>query len=121
MKYAARGEKGSALIEALVAVLLFSIGVIALLRVLGASVKDAGDVEFRATAATIADETIGRMWVDRGNLGAYVENAAALAALPNGTRTVAVAGNVVTVTINWQPPGVAAVHTHTVAATLMSN
>jgi type IV pilus assembly protein PilV len=117
----ARGEKGSALIEALVAVLLFSIGIIALLRVLGASVKDAGDVEYRATAATIADQTIGRMWVDRTNLAAYVETAGALDALPNGTRTVTVAGNVVTVTINWQPPGVAGVHTHTVSATLMSN
>jgi len=35
--------------------------------------------------------------------------------------TPIVAGNVVTVTINWQPPGIAAVHTHTVSATLMSN
>ena len=121
MKRAGRGQKGSALVEALVAVLLFSIGIIALLRVLGASVRDAGDVEYRTTAATIADETIGRMWVDRGNLGAYVEDGGALAALPNGTRTVAVAGNVVTVTINWQPPGADAARTHTVSATLMSN
>jgi type IV pilus assembly protein PilV len=116
-----RNERGSALVEALVAVLLFSIGIIALLRVLGASVKDAGDVEYRATAATIADQTIGRMWVDRGNLGAYAENAAALAALPNGTRTVTVTGNVVTVTINWQPPGADTARTHTVSATLVSN
>jgi type IV pilus assembly protein PilV len=117
----ARGQEGSALVEALVSVLLFSIGIIALLRVLGASVKDAGDVEYRATAATIADQTIGMMWVDLANLAAYVEVDGALDALPNGTRTVAVAGNVVTVTINWQPPGIAAVHTHTVSATLMSN
>jgi type IV pilus assembly protein PilV len=121
VKRARRGQKGSALVEALVAVLLFSIGIIALLRVLGASVRDAGDVEYRTTAATIADETIGQMWVDRGNLGGYVEDAAALAALPNGTRTVTVNGNVVTVTINWQPPGADAARTHTVSATLMSN
>ena len=121
MRRAGHGERGSALVEALVAVLLFSIGIIALLRVLGASVKDAGDVEYRATAATIADETIGRMWVDRANLAAYVEDAAALAALPNGTRTVTVAGNVVTVTINWQPPGADDVRAHTVSATLMTN
>lgn len=121
MRRAGRGQRGSALVEALVSVLLFSIGIIALLRVLGASVKDAGDVEYRATAASIADETIGRMWVDRANLAAYVQNAAALAALPNGTRTVTVQGNVVTVTINWQPPGADAARTHSVSATLMSN
>jgi type IV pilus assembly protein PilV len=121
VRRARRSERGSALVEALVAVLLFSIGIVALLRVLGASVKDAGDVEYRATAATIADETIGRMWVDRANLAAYSEDAGALGALPNGTRTVTVAGNVVTVTINWQPPGADAARTHTVSATLMSN
>lgn len=121
MRRAGRKQRGSALVEALVAVLLFSIGVIALLRVLGASVKDAGDLEYRATAATIADQTLGQMWVDRGNLGAYVESGAALADLPNGTRTVTVAGDVVSVTINWQPPGADTARTHTVSATLASN
>lgn len=116
-----RGQKGTALIEALVSVLLFSIAIIALLRVLGTAVKDSGDIEYRAVAANVADETIGRMWVDRGNLAGYVEDAATLAALPNGTRTVTVDGNVVTVTINWQPPGALAAHAHTVSATLASN
>ncbi len=101
--------------------LLFSVGVIALLRVLGVSVRDAGDLEYRATAAAIADQTVGRMWVDRGNLGAYAETDAVLAGLPNGFRTVTVNGNVVTVTINWQPPGADAARTHSVSATLASN
>ncbi len=117
------GQQGSALIEALVSVLLFSIAIIALMRVLGAAVKDSGDVQYRAVAATVADETIGRMWVDRANLASYVQTDAALDAgvgLPGGTRTVAVTGNRVTVTINWQPPGAGA-HTHTVTATLASN
>ncbi len=117
------GQQGSALIEALVSVLLFSIAIIALMRVLGAAVKDSGDVQYRAVAATVADETIGRMWVDRTNLASYVQTDAALDAgigLPSGTRTVEVTGNRVTVTINWQPPGAGA-HTHTVTATLTGN
>lgn len=117
-----RKQGGSALIEALVAVLLFSIGIIALLRVLAVAVKDAGDVQYRAVAATIADGTIGRMWVDRANLAAHVVDAAPVADLPNGTQTVTIVnGNVVNVTINWQPPGVTEVHTHTVSATLVGN
>ena len=118
-----RGQQGSALVEALVSVLLFSIAIIALMRVLGTAVKDSGDIQYRAIAATVADETIGRMWVDRGNLAAYEEDAATLDAglgLPGGTRTVDVDGNRVTVTIDWQPPGTGA-HTHTVTATLTGN
>ena len=120
-RMAAGAQGGSALVEAMVAVLLFSIGIVALLRVLGISVKDAGDVEYRAIAATVADETIGQMWLDRANLANYVETDAAIDDLPGGTRTVAVAGNVVTVTINWQPPGADRVRTHTLTATLAAN
>ena len=118
---AGRKQRGSALVEALVAVLLFSIGV----HCAAAGARRVGQGRRRRRvprdAATIADETIGRMWVDRGNLGAYVETEAALAHLPAGTRTVTVAGNVVTVTINWQPPGEDDVRAHMVAATLASN
>jgi type IV pilus assembly protein PilV len=114
-------QRGSALLEVLIAVLLFSIGIISLLRVLGVAVGDAGDVEFRAVAAAMADTTIGRMWVDRAQLGNYVVTNAAVAELPGGTQTVAVNGNVVTVTITWQPPRTATARTHTVTATLVGN
>jgi Tfp pilus assembly protein PilV len=109
------------MIEVLISVLLLSVGVLGLVRVLGVAVEDAGEVEYRAIAATIADETIGRMWVDRANLADYVETDAALPQLPSGTRTVTVAGNVVNVTINWQPPGEDDARAHVVAATLASN
>lgn len=113
--------RGVALIEALVAVLLFAVGIAALLRVLGTAIKDAGDVEYRAVAATLADGTIGRMWVDRPNWNDYVVVDGPVGELPNGLQTVAVAGNVVTITIRWQPPGAADERVHTVAATLATN
>lgn len=116
-----RAPRGSALVEALVAVVLFTVGIVALLRVLGTAVKDAGDVEYRAVAATLADATVGRMWVDRANLAAYVVEDEPVPELPNGLRTVTVAGNVVNVTIRWQPPGVDDERVHAVAATLAGN
>ena len=109
------------LIEVLVSVVLFSLGIVGLLRVLGTAVRDEGEIEYRAQAATIADEILGRMWVDRGNLAAYVADAADLPALPGGTETVDVNGNVVTVTITWQPPGVGATRQHVAVATLSGN
>ena len=41
--------------------------------------------------------------------------------LPNGLQTIDVAGNVVTITIRWQPPGAADERVHAVAATLVAN
>jgi type IV pilus assembly protein PilV len=115
-----RRARGSALVEVLVSVLLFSIGIVALVRLLGTAVKDTGEIEYRAQATAIADEQIGRMWVDRGNLADYEVDAAALAELPGGTRTVDVNGNVVSVTIGWQAPG-GPRRNHVVVATLAGN
>lgn len=115
-----RGAGGSAIVEVLVAVLLFAIGIVALVRLLGTAVKDTGEIEYRSQAVTLADERIGLMWVDRDNLGAYVEDDVAVPELPGGTRTVEVDGDVVTVTINWQAPG-GPPRTHVVSATLASN
>ena len=36
--------------------MLFSVGVLALLRILAISVQDSGDIEYRAVASAIADE-----------------------------------------------------------------
>jgi type IV pilus assembly protein PilV len=112
--------RGSTLVEVLVSVLLFAIGIAGLLRLLGTAVKDAGEIEFRSQAVAIADERIGRIWADLDNIGDYAEADVAVPELPNGTRTVAIAGNVVTVTVGWQLPGADA-RNHVVVATLATN
>lgn len=116
-----RAQRGSTMVEVLVSVLLFSVGVIGLLRVLGTAVQDSGALQYRSTAATLADSLIGRMWVDRANLANYAGAAVAVPELPNGTRTVTVNGNVVTVQINWQAPGAATASNHQVSATIVGN
>lgn len=116
-----RSQQGSTLIEVLVSILLFSLGVIALLRTLGIAMQDSGDVEYRSVASTVADERIGRMWVDRSNLAAYAETDTAVGLLPAGTRTVTVNGNVVTVTVTWKPPSALLARRHQVTATITGN
>ena len=117
-----RTAHGFALIEVLVSVLLFSIGIIGLVRLLGAAVKDTGEIQYRAQAAALADSHVGQIWLDRANPGTYAEAApgTVLDALPAGRRTTVFTGNVVTVTIGWQPPGAPA-RTHVVVATLAGN
>lgn len=113
-------QRGSMMIEVLVSVVLLSVSVLGLVRILGQSVKDSGELEYRSVAAALADETIGRMWVDRANLATYAAVDEAVAQLPGGTRTIAVAGNVVTVTYAWQAPGSSASQ-HVITATIAGN
>jgi type IV pilus assembly protein PilV len=111
-------QSGSSLVEVLVSVLLLSMAVLGLMRALTAATRSSGDVEYRSVAATLADERVGLMWIDRANLAAYAETDTAVTAIPNGHRTTTVAGNVATVTVTWRAPTALAASTHSVTATI---
>lgn len=64
-------QQGSTLIEALVAILIFSIGILALIGLQAVSIKTSIDAKYRADAAFLANQVIGQMWVDRANIGSY--------------------------------------------------
>jgi type IV pilus assembly protein PilV len=106
-------QQGFMLLEALVAILIFSIGILSLVGMQATATKYSTDARFRSTASYLANQRIAEIWVaDRSKILAapYVESATPLAALPSGKRTVTVtgdvaAGYVVTVTIEWQLPG----------------
>ncbi len=55
-------QKGLMLIEALVAILIFSMGVIAMMGLQAASVKLSSDAKYRSDANLLANELIGQMW-----------------------------------------------------------
>ena len=106
-------QQGIVLIEALVAVLLFSMGVLALVGLQAAMMKNTEDSKFRFEASYIAQQWLGVMWAnpDPVNLSLNVitdtdprHDISTL--LPNGTRTVSLSGvSEVTVTIGWRQPG----------------
>jgi len=56
-------QHGFLLLEVLVALLIFAIGVLSLVGLQAASVKQSGEAKFRADASLLADDLIGRMWV----------------------------------------------------------
>ena len=66
-----RSQAGSTMIEALVAIFIFSIGVLALIGLQAVSIKTSIDAKYRADAAFLANQVIGQMWVDRANIGNY--------------------------------------------------
>jgi type IV pilus assembly protein PilV len=115
-------QSGVALLEALVGILIFSIGILALMALQAQSIRNTVEAKYRNEAAYLANQVIGQMWVDRANLAAYDTGGGASAnmtawrtqvaiALPRvvaggaNSPTIVVAGNQVTVTVFWQLPG----------------
>lgn len=99
-------ESGSVLIEALVSVLIFSMGILALVGLQGAMVKNSSDAKYRSDASFIAQEYLGRMWVTNVLADFENEDPTPIAQLPNGTIKVEVdARRFATVTVEWQAPG----------------
>lgn len=115
-KISTRTQQGMALLEGLIAILIFSIGILSIVGLQAVNLKQATDAKYRLDASFLANQTVGMMWADRENLAAYAVTDEAVATLPNGKRTVDVDGSQVTVTISWKMPGEAAAHRHVVVA-----
>ena len=110
------------LIEALIAIFLFSLGVLALVGLQALMSKNVTQAKLRGEASFLATQLIGQMWTDQGaaqvNLpkyaisgdtcidASYVNCARWLSsvrqALPGGTAAIAISGTAVAITLNWQ-------------------
>ena len=65
MRASAVGQRGVALLEALIAILIFSFGVLGLIGILAGSIRATNDARYRAEAANLAQALIGAMWSTR--------------------------------------------------------
>lgn len=110
-------QQGVVLLESLIAILIFSLGLLALTGLQAAMIKNTDDAKYRAEASFIAQQKLSEIWLNEdgnANIADYIETETEIDQLPNGTISVAVAANnscLVTVTVNWQLPG-AAPHTY---------
>jgi type IV pilus assembly protein PilV len=100
-------QQGVVLLEAMIAILIFSMGVLAIVGLQAAMIKNTASSKFRTDASYIAQQRIGQMWADPTNAAAYLEvNTDISALLPGGTRTVTQpVTNQFTITVTWQQPG----------------
>jgi type IV pilus assembly protein PilV len=114
------GQQGVMLIEALIAILLFSTGILAMIAMQGLAISYSADAKYRTDAAFFANELLGQMWVDRANIGTYAYPGGTAPALGPwkgridgmlpGTAAnppvinVDVATGAVDITIRWQAP-----------------
>lgn len=122
------GQKGVMLIEALIGLLIFMLGILALIGMQGIAMQYTIDAKFRSEASFLANQIIGTMWVDRANLNAYDTSVGGGTAartawissvqetLPGATGgnapAIAISGRQATVTVSWQRPGESAPSRH---------
>jgi type IV pilus assembly protein PilV len=108
-----KSQAGVMLIEALVAILLFSVGVVAVMGMQAVSIEQVSQAKYRTDASYLANQIVGKMWLDQANLANYATvgytgrvawDAVVASTLPAGTGTIAVNGTQVTITVNWTTP-----------------
>lgn len=143
-----RSQAGFTLIEVMVSILIFSIGVVALVGMQTLMISNSIDAENRIQASYFANQLIGQMWVDRkanptdttdANLNTYdtidggsrptghyldawLNNVQAVMPGATGANapTVSVTGNRVDITIRWQLPSDSSTHAYSTTAVITS-
>ena len=120
-----KSQQGMMLLEALIAILIFSIGILGLVAMQGTAISNVADAKYRSDASFLADQLIAQIWVDRANIGSYDYRSggappAALtswvnrvnASLPQSAANppivaVDVPTGAVDITVQWQQPNAA--------------
>ena len=135
-------ETGSALLEALVAILIFSFGVLGLIGILAGSIRATNDARYRAEAANLAHALVGDMWSTKAadldaqfgtggpKLSAWQTQVASLLPSATGANVPVVdltqpglssQSRSVVVTVYWQLPGESARHQVLITAQIGKN
>lgn len=129
-------QQGSVVLEALISILLFSIGILAIVGLQAVSIKNVAAAKYRTDASLLVNQVIGQMWVSDKSNATLVANFGSPAgasyaawantvaqALPGvsgvaaNAPTIAIdASNNATITVFWQAPDEATAHNYTAIA-----
>jgi type IV pilus assembly protein PilV len=105
-------QSGVMLIEALIAILLFSIGILGLVGLQTISTQNSVNAGERTIAGSLANDMVSQMWLRnttdistvplKTDLTAWQTKVAS--ALPNASGNVASSNGIATITISWKSP-----------------
>lgn len=130
-----RQQTGVMLLEVMIGMLLFLIGILGVMGLQAVSMKNTVDAKYRTEATYLANQIVARMWADPSNLASYAIPAesecpdpptndaerwicAVKEALPGASGllapTIVLNGGTVTITIQWRKNANESVHNHTV-------
>ena len=133
-----RQQEGAILLEGLIAILLFSMGILAIVGLQATAIKTVADSQYRLQASFLANRLVAQMWANTANISSYEVPGGADAdawlqevnnSLPGTEKNEpkveitgdATAGYEVTVSLNWQAPGESAPHNYTAMAYINTN
>ena len=103
-------QQGVVLIEAMIAIVIFAFGVLGIVGLQAAMVKNTSEAKYRSEASYIAQQYIGALWVGDPNLLASNPLVGSIQdisnTLPNGSVTInQPTPGQITVRVTWQAPG----------------
>lgn len=111
-------QKGVVIIEAMIAILIFSIGVLGIIGMQANMVKNTSESKFRNDASYLAQQQIGTLWTSPNDLPADNSTRTVnVSSLPNGVVQISRIANQYTVVVSWQQPG-EATHNYTTVANI---
>ena len=108
-----KNQSGMLLIECLLSILIFSVGILGLVGLRALSTQNSSNSEQRTIAANLANDIVAQMWLRNTSLPSDPNLSADITAwqtrviqstLPNATGTVVLANGVTTVTVTWKAP-----------------
>ena len=83
----ARSQSGVMMLEALIAILIFSLGILAIIGLQAESIRNSSGAKFRSDASFLANQVIGYMWADRANLALYAHRPTGPICAPTGANS----------------------------------
>lgn len=115
-------QQGAMLLEALIAIIIFSLGIIGLIGLQANATQAARNAKFRADANQVVSDRIAMLRFDPKNLAGYNETDVDVSdRLPDGKRTTTIVGDVATVTVTWSATGDSATQRHTAITQVAAN
>lgn len=126
-------QRGIAIVENMIAILIFAFGILGIVGLQAASVRNSANAKMRNDAAMLANQIVGQMWTgDRANAAlksSYESPSGAsfvtwkatvanqLPGVADNPPTVLIdANSVATVTVRWRAPGESAAHNYVLVA-----
>lgn len=114
-------QAGFALVESMIAILIFSLGILTLIGLQSTAMRNTTQSQFRLEASLVADQRLGMIWANIPNMGGYAETDEAVSSLPDGRRTTTINKDTVRIVVSWTPPGESSRNTYTTVARVNTN
>lgn len=122
-----RSQAGTVMLESLLALVIFSVGILGLISLQAAQIRAQSENKYRIDASLAASRLLTQMWANPSELDSFAGSYTASssnwlgAELPNASAVVSVADETATITISWSAGSHGSPRQYQVVAPVQSN